>query len=170
MAEVNSKVKQTPIETPVFADVNSKMRQTPMGQGNLVLTREDGFHKIVLGWRLANNSEAIIYTKNAQKVYSGPQQVGDMKFEDRKHCWSYMCALRDSLSRNQVLVGKALTVLQGLLDVHPNAAQKKGCGVKDIKYGEHPTYTGTMCFIVVREDGTEEDFSFRKSVAPQMAT
>ena len=152
------------MSVPTVHTHTPEKRNTPMGRGFLVETREDGFEKVVLAWRLANNSEATIYTKKATKLYSGPQKVGDMTFEDRKNCWSYMNALRDSLSRNEVLSGKALSVLKGLLDFHPSAAEKKGCGVKSIKYGEHKVYTGTMCFIVVREDDTEEDFSFRKSI------
>ena len=40
--------------------------------------------------------------------------------------------------------------------------RKVGCGVSHFKYDEHPEYTGTMCFFIVRTDGTSEDFSFRK--------
>ena len=88
-------------------------------------------------------------------------KVGDMTFSSKEECWSYMRALRDSLIRGATVEGKAATVLSALLEKHLNT-RRKSAAVSHFKYDEHPEYTGTMCFFIVRTDGTSEDFSFRK--------
>lgn len=89
-------------------------------------------------------------------------KLGEMTFKDKAECWGYMRALRDSLIRGATVEGKAHTVLKALLEKHPKYDQKVGCGFASFKYDEHPEYTGTMCFFIVRTDGSSEDFSFRK--------
>ena len=128
-------------------------------------TREDGVRVLELSWELANNSKALLYTKehNMVKVantFDG--KLGEMTFKDKAECWGYMRALRDSLIRGSTVEGKAHTVLKALLEKHPKYDQKVGCGFASFKYDEHPEYTGTMCFFIVRTDGSSEDFSFRK--------
>eukprot|EP00271_Cylindrocystis_brebissonii_P006635 TRINITY_DN19402_c0_g1_i2.p1 TRINITY_DN19402_c0_g1~~TRINITY_DN19402_c0_g1_i2.p1 ORF type:complete len:1241 (-),score=314.25 TRINITY_DN19402_c0_g1_i2:630-4352(-) len=50
-----------------------------------------------------------------------------------------------------------------LLDSHPKAEGKKGCGVKAIKMDETVREDGeSVCFFVIRTDGSVEDFSYRK--------
>ena len=136
--------------------------KTVQGEGVLQETREDGFHVVTLSnWELAYGCKVQVFTK---KIWKGTM-VGKQEFIGREDCWDYMRALRDSLQRDDVLTGKPLSVVSALLDAHPNAAKKKGAsGVKSIKYAEHKEYTGTMCFMVIRNDGSEEDFSFRKSI------
>lgn len=116
-----------------------------------------------LSWKLANNSTAILYTKEHNMVkVAADGKLGEMTFSNKEECWSYMRALRDSLIRGATVEGKAATVLKALLEKHPKYEQKIGCGFSSFKYDEHPEYTGTMCFFIVRTDGTCEDFSFRK--------
>ncbi|OVA16149.1 RNA polymerase [Macleaya cordata] len=59
---------------------------------------------------------------------------------------------------------------------HPQGNAKMGTGPLDIKVGYHPRHKNSRCFIVVRTDGTVEDFSYRKCVigaaqknSPQLA-
>ncbi|KAG8659279.1 DNA-directed RNA polymerase IV subunit 1 [Manihot esculenta] len=59
---------------------------------------------------------------------------------------------------------------------HPRRDEKIGSGAKDIKVVNHPEYQDSRCFSLVRTDGTNEDFSYRKCVhgaleiiAPQKA-
>uniref|UniRef100_A0A7N0TX24 DNA-directed RNA polymerase subunit n=1 Tax=Kalanchoe fedtschenkoi TaxID=63787 RepID=A0A7N0TX24_KALFE len=47
------------------------------------------------------------------------------------------------------------------LRFHPSKNVKIGSGVKEIKVGYHPVHK-VRCFFVIRTDGSEEDFSFRK--------
>ncbi|XP_065870732.1 DNA-directed RNA polymerase IV subunit 1 [Euphorbia lathyris] len=67
------------------------------------------------------------------------------------------------------------STLMKALYFHPRRDEKIGSGAKDIKVINHPKY-GSLCFSVVRMDGTDEDFSYRKCVtraleiiAPQRA-
>ncbi|KAI5021955.1 hypothetical protein ZWY2020_058685 [Hordeum vulgare] len=50
------------------------------------------------------------------------------------------------------------------LRFHPRGHEKIGAGIRDIKIGHHPSHPGTRCFIMVRDDGTTEDFSYKKCV------
>ncbi|XP_044436912.1 protein DCL homolog, chloroplastic-like [Triticum aestivum] len=61
------------------------------------------------------------------------------------------------------------------LRFHPRGHEKIGAGIRDIKIGHHPSHPGTRCFILVRNDGTSEDVSYKKcvqgaadSISPQL--
>ncbi|CAN6485010.1 unnamed protein product [Victoria cruziana] len=51
------------------------------------------------------------------------------------------------------------------LSYHPRKREKVGCGIQDIKVGTSAKFPQSCCFVLVREDGTEEDFSYLKCVA-----
>uniref|UniRef100_A0ACD5TL06 Uncharacterized protein n=1 Tax=Avena sativa TaxID=4498 RepID=A0ACD5TL06_AVESA len=50
------------------------------------------------------------------------------------------------------------------LRFHPRGHEKIGAGISDIKIGHHPSHPDTRCFILVRDDDTTEDFSYKKCV------
>jgi hypothetical protein len=50
-----------------------------------------------------------------------------------------------------------------LLQRHPDAAQKIGCGASAIYVAETPPYR-TRCFFLIREDGSETDFSYLECI------
>ncbi|KAI7993950.1 DNA-directed RNA polymerase IV subunit 1 [Camellia lanceoleosa] len=59
---------------------------------------------------------------------------------------------------------------------HPRGKEKIGNGALEIKIGHHPEHEDSRCFLLVRTDGTVEDFSYHKCVhgaleiiAPQRA-
>ncbi|CAL5069467.1 unnamed protein product [Urochloa decumbens] len=63
------------------------------------------------------------------------------------------------------------------LKFHPKGAEKIGVGVREIKIGLNPSHPGTRCFILLRKDGTSEDFSYNKcvqgaanSISPQLGS
>ena len=158
------KQKQQDIDLYIIILNNNIMENTKLGPATYLNTREDGVRILELSWELANNSKAILYTKeiNLVKTVKFGGKLGEMTFQNKEECWSYMRALRDSLIRGATVDGKAATVLKALLEKHPKYLEKIGCGFASFKYDEHPEYTGTMCFFIVRTDGTCEDFSFRK--------
>ncbi|XP_068634457.1 DNA-directed RNA polymerase IV subunit 1 isoform X2 [Aristolochia californica] len=55
------------------------------------------------------------------------------------------------------------SLLMKALSYHPQGNAKLGAGVKAIKVGRHPLHP-SKCFMIVRKDGTEEDFSYLKCV------
>ncbi|PKI53122.1 DNA-directed RNA polymerase IV subunit 1 isoform X2 [Punica granatum] len=56
------------------------------------------------------------------------------------------------------------SLLMMALYFHPNRDQKIGSGAKEIKVGHHSKHKDSRCFILVRNDGTIEDFSYHKCV------
>lgn len=50
------------------------------------------------------------------------------------------------------------------LKFHPRGYEKIGAGIRYIKIGLNPTHPGTRCFVLLRNDDTTEDFSYRKCV------
>jgi hypothetical protein len=53
-------------------------------------------------------------------------------------------------------------ILDLLCKGHPNHEEKVGKGVAYVKTGQHSEYTDTKCFLIVRVDGSEVDFSYYK--------
>ena len=49
-----------------------------------------------------------------------------------------------------------------ILAHHANKAEKEGCGVAKVKVGRNPSHPDTSCFVIVRTDGSEVDFSYLK--------
>lgn len=56
-------------------------------------------------------------------------------------------------------------ILLNALACHPSSDAKIGNGVQDIKVGYSSEHKGSKCFILVRKDGSCEDFSYHKCVA-----
>ena len=53
------------------------------------------------------------------------------------------------------------TVLLAVFRLHPEY-EHKSAGLKTFAIGKHPEYPESKCFFVVKEDGTQEDFSITK--------
>ncbi|XP_038905038.1 DNA-directed RNA polymerase IV subunit 1 isoform X1 [Benincasa hispida] len=56
------------------------------------------------------------------------------------------------------------STLMMALYFHPHRDEKIGVGAQDIKVGSHSKYQNTRCFVLIRSDGTTEDFSYHKCV------
>lgn len=53
-----------------------------------------------------------------------------------------------------------------VLAMHPLASQKIGCGVSRMEVRENPVYKKNFGFWLIRNDGTETDFSFVECLSP----
>ncbi|KAL3818123.1 hypothetical protein ACJIZ3_004028 [Penstemon smallii] len=62
------------------------------------------------------------------------------------------------------LSGQDKSTAMKVLKFHPRWEDKIGSGAVEIKIGHHPEHEESRCFFVVREDGTEEDISYRKCI------
>ncbi|KAM1787887.1 hypothetical protein EV2_039072 [Malus domestica] len=71
---------------------------------------------------------------------------------------------------NETLNDEDKSKLMTALYFHPHRMHKMGSGVQDIKVGSHPKHEGARCFMVVRTDGTVEDFSYHKCVMGALDT
>ncbi|KAI3414692.1 DNA-directed RNA polymerase [Psidium guajava] len=56
------------------------------------------------------------------------------------------------------------SIVMMALKFHPRGKEKIGTGARDIKVGHHPKHQDSRCFMLVRADGTAEDFSYHKCV------
>ncbi|KAK4435256.1 DNA-directed RNA polymerase IV subunit [Sesamum alatum] len=64
---------------------------------------------------------------------------------------------------NSQLKGEDKSTAMRALQFHPRWEEKIGTGVMDIKVGRHPDHKES-CFVLIRTDGTEEDFSYNKCI------
>jgi hypothetical protein len=58
------------------------------------------------------------------------------------------------------------TFMLDVLRLHPNVAQKIGCGVASMHVKENPVYPGKRGFWLMRTDSTATDFSFMECLSP----
>ena len=63
-----------------------------------------------------------------------------------------------------VLSAEAQRFVLDLLEHHGKCAEKKGAGVASVKAGCNPEFPDTKCFVLVRTDQSEVDFSYIKCV------
>jgi hypothetical protein len=76
---------------------------------------------------------------------------------------------RDILRRNPPgarLYGQDFGFIHALLQKHPRAREKISPGVRGIRVDLNPVWKGQPMFVVVRTNGTETDFSYRKCIRP----
>ena len=52
--------------------------------------------------------------------------------------------------------------IKDLLGYHERSAEKMGCGLASVKVGKNPEHPDTSCFVLVRTDESEADFSYLK--------
>lgn len=71
-----------------------------------------------------------------------------------------------SYKDGQVLNMFDFAFIRDLLNNHPHAEQKIGCGVSSILVKENPVFRGKQGFWIIREDGTQTDFSFMECLSP----
>lgn len=85
---------------------------------------------------------------------------GDVRkeFTSKKDAKSYCKNLLGKYRNNQTIQEDDAQFLQSLLERHPDAAQKIGCGVK--RFFRAGTGMGTDCFWLERTDGSRTDFSY----------
>lgn len=65
---------------------------------------------------------------------------------------------------NEYVMEPDKSLLIEALKFHPRGYEKIGAGIRYIKIGLNPSHPGTRCFVLLRNDDTTEDFSYRKCV------
>jgi len=89
-------------------------------------------------------------------------RLGNEEFDNAKQVSGYLSkALQMTEDGKEVTKEQAAIVVDLLRTYHPKAQEKIGAGVEAVVVKAHPMH-GSKCFFVVRKDGSEEDFSFRK--------
>mmetsp|Transcript_31464 Transcript_31464/g.94135 ORF Transcript_31464/g.94135 Transcript_31464/m.94135 type:complete len:406 (-) Transcript_31464:335-1552(-) len=80
--------------------------------------------------------------------------------ELRKHCEKVI----EGLTEDEPLSGSAAYFMYALLSNHFKADEKCGDGLAAIKYGVNKDFPDTKCFVAVREDDSENSFSYKKCI------
>jgi len=102
-------------------------------------------------------------SQQQQKKPQGKKiRLGNEEFDNAKQVSGYLSkALQMTEDGKEVTKEQAAIVVDLLRTYHPKAQEKIGAGVEAVVVKAHPMH-GSKCFFVVRKDGSEEDFSFRK--------
>ncbi|CAL5221456.1 g3648 [Coccomyxa viridis] len=92
-----------------------------------------------------------------------PKKIGYKTFDNGQAAYKYYKMLLRELTQNQDLNEyEHHMVLDLLKQGHPNADQKDGGCLRAIQVRKHATIENSVCFHLMRSDGTLEDFSVNK--------
>jgi len=97
--------------------------------------------------------------KKAKKTFT----ISGVEYEDINKVKSKSRAILNLKKNGEVIEGKDKDFLLELLKQHEKYEQKSK-DLKDIIVNDHPEHENTRCFFVVRNDGTQEDFSVSKCI------
>lgn len=96
--------------------------------------------------------------------------LGSQVFQSKKAADAHVSCLLNSARLGVPLTDVALETMLSLLSRHPDAANKIGCGVANIRVRQESIW-GTRHFEIERVDGSTTDFSFKKCLsAPKTTT
>ena len=116
----------------------------------------EGILKSRYGKRIHFAIDGITVHKNG--IYLGPQ-----KFKSLKELKSVFGKLLKNGKVGEEIENPEATFLKELLKFHEKSDSK----LKDFDHfevGMHPEHQNTRCFLVVKTDGTKDDFSFNKCI------
>ena len=101
----------------------------------------------------------------AESTPARPVTLGPVTFDTGDDVMRYFGALRNELTLDQNMNEYEAATTEALLRLgHEDAAKKFGSGLRAFQVRNHPVHN-TRCFMIVRTDGTMEDFSYRKCAA-----
>lgn len=111
----------------------------------------------------AEAGDAAPDAKKEKKEWT-PVKLGPKSFAAPEEMIKYFSWILNNMTVNQDMNDYELMVVEACLrDAHPEAGKKIGCGVKTFQIRNHPEHD-TRCYMVLRTDGSCEDFSYRKCV------
>lgn len=88
--------------------------------------------------------------------------ISGKKFNSKKDAITFYRKILNSYRVNSELSNKDFKLVYSLLQNHPRAKEKIGCGVKKIIVGKG--YIKHKCFYIIRKDGSKVDFSYLKCI------
>ena len=93
-----------------------------------------------------------------------PVTLGPKSFATPEEMIKYFSWILNNTTVNQDMNDyETMVVAECLKRAHPEATRKIGAGVKTFQIRNHPEHD-TRCYMVLRSDGSSEDFSYRKCV------
>ena len=90
--------------------------------------------------------------------------LGGMDFSSRDEVVTYARGLiaEGDAAEGGAIGAEGQAFVTDVLKLHDKADEKMGSGIKHIKVGRNPDFPDTSCFVIVRKDDTEVDFSYIK--------
>ena len=111
----------------------------------------------------AEAGDAAPDAKKEKKEWT-PVKLGPKSFAAPEEMIKYFSWILNNMTVNQDMNDYEFMVVDACLRrAHPEADKKIGCGVKTFQIRNHPEHD-TRCYMVLRTDGSCEDFSYRKCV------
>lgn len=88
--------------------------------------------------------------------------IGDRSFDSHTESRAFTSTLLGRYKIGDVVLESDLVFVRGLLERHPNQAEKVRAGIKrfEITHGR----SGSVCFAVRGQDGALIDFSYKKCI------
>lgn len=86
--------------------------------------------------------------------------IGNEEFSSKENAKKFIRAIRDSYADNEMLDENDHDLIFSLLQLHPEACEKIGCGIKYFTVETQQEIGRNRHFILHRLDGTYTDFSF----------
>ncbi|KAF4369512.1 hypothetical protein F8388_019381 [Cannabis sativa] len=118
-----------------------------------------------------SDKENVMEKPNAVKMFARLlSKLGILnikKYLNVNDIWKLECDLQSILKKYEIderLNDVDKSILLFALNFHPEKDRKIGVGAQDIKVAYHKEHENSRCFMLVRVDGTVEDFSYRKCV------
>src|SRR5438552_722209 len=93
-------------------------------------------------------------------------EIGGETFKTKKDLLERIRRVLYDYEEGQTLNTPDFTFMLDVLRLHPNVAQKIGCGAASMHVKENPVYPSKHGFWLVRTDGTGTDFSFMECLSP----
>jgi len=105
-------------------------------------------------------------TQVRREVGRWQKAIGGKMFGSRQEVMAYARSLiaEGGAAEGGAIPEEGQAFVTALLHNHANPAEKIGSGVASVKVGCNPEYPDTKCFVIVRTDGTEVDFSYLKCI------
>lgn len=87
-----------------------------------------------------------------------PIIIGSLEFEKKGAALDYFKTMLNRYDPGDKVNAKDSDILRAALALHPEASEKKGCGIES--FSVRTADYGTKCFWVNRIDGSSEKFSY----------
>jgi len=129
-------------------------------ESNVLILSEDG--KSVKTPDSLPEFEERIVNNNNNNAKPKVLQFLDKTFECKQEIKSFFHEILYAHSEGEFLDEKETAYIIELLKYHQKSSEKIGNGVDKIKIGKSPQHLDTRCFIIVRKDNSEVDFSYMK--------
>lgn len=95
--------------------------------------------------------------------------LGNLAFSSKEQIKRYVQSIFARYEDGQRLNSTDESFVLDLLEWHPSASQKMGCGIHYIKIHVPPPWYNSKGFQIVRFDGSTTDFSYRVCLTPKLA-